>query len=167
MAEGEYVKNLISREIDKDCAANVSTPAPEKLTIKEEVESDPYGINGIAKLLDAIDLDGNGAVSIYEIERVNPSALHYWRKFDKNKDGSITPTELKNHIKVSVLRVWEKQFRSLDRTRDGKFDLDEMRRSYYRAPVDLDVEHIFSSFDLNADKQVDQVEYIEAQKLKI
>jgi Ca2+-binding EF-hand superfamily protein len=166
-ADDEFVKRLISREIDKECAANQTEPPVTTLSIEESIDSDPYGMSGIAKLLDNIDMNGNGEVSIEEITIVNPSALHYWKKFDKNKDGSITPYELKSHIKIAVLRVWEKQFRSLDRTRDGKFDLNEMRRSYYRAPVDLDVEHIFSSFDLNDDKQVDQVEYIEAQKLKI
>ncbi|KAF7261555.1 hypothetical protein EG68_01199 [Paragonimus skrjabini miyazakii] len=93
----------------------------------------------LLQIFDDLDRDGNGVVTLSELERglvdaglSLESVKHLMKELDLNEDGKITLAEYKLAVGLTnePLDEWKRLFYTMDRDRTGKIDKDELKKLF-------------------------------------
>ena len=107
-----------TRETDRDCFIKADTNKDGRLSL-DEVNKE-----GLPRLFDRFDGNGDGAVTLAETRQVDPGfEENVFAERDLNKDGKVTLAE---NEKVALSRGGlRKQFAEVDTNRDGIIEKTE------------------------------------------
>lgn len=145
---------------ESDIEIKETCPNP-MITFEKQSKTSRDGLGEIVAAFTQMDINHDGQVCYSEVKKHNPNGLVVWGRFDIDGNGCITAQEAKEGVERNMEYAWKSQHRGLDTNRDGFITEVEMSRRYKPEDGGMSPTDFILEFDVNADQQVDQQEYIQ------
>jgi Ca2+-binding EF-hand superfamily protein len=138
---------------DTECATNfLEADKPEPRN-----ESMTFIVNEFKKT----DLNKDNRICYDEIVKVHRDSISEWTRYDRDKNGCITPVEAITSFREDLTKMWSKQHSELDADRNGTVEDTDIKWIFRKEmPGTLTPVEILNLYDKDNDKIITKQEYI-------